>query len=99
MIQHQEYVHLEDLKGISLCILEQHREPIQTTTFFRPVVELKCGQSCKLDQRCALPVRIFYYPLMPNVSKWLDTLKSCSTCCKIFSLFDYFGMLCIKGLN
>ena len=76
MIQHQEYVHPEDHKGISLCILEQHLEPIRTTTDFRPVAEIRCGQSCKLDQRCALPVRIFYYnivnPLMLNVPKCSD---------------------------
>ena len=56
MIQHQEYVHLEDQEEILLCILEQHREPTLTTSFFRPAAELRCGQSWKLDQRFALEV-------------------------------------------
>ena len=41
----------------------------------------------------------FLYPLMFNVPKWSSTLKSCSICCKIFSLFDLFGTLSIKRLK
>ena len=41
----------------------------------------------------------FLYPLMFNVPKWSSTLKSCSICCKIFSLFGLFGTLSIKRLK
>ena len=41
----------------------------------------------------------FLYPLMFNVPKWSSTLKSCSICCKIFSLFSLFGTLSIKRLK